>query len=372
MDEEEGRITTHERSRLIINNPVMDPPTKKTADLKLVLMISSVVVSFVLLCLASNNTMGLFLSNSSTFYSLNPTSASQLPPVEQDDLIHDEYYELRKALKAAATKENTVILTTLNEAWAKPNSTFDLFLESFRNGNNTARLLNHLLVIAVDEKAHLRCQALVPHCYLFKSNRSTEMANEAWFMTPIYLEMMWRRQAFLQTILALGYNFVFTDTDIMWFRDPFPHFDPNVDFQTSCDQFNGNPYDLNNYPNNGFNFVRSNNRTIEFYKYWVSSRWTYPGVHEQDVFNKIKHDPYTKKIGLTFRFLDTDYFGGFCSPSKDFNKVCTMHANCCVGLDWKITDLKIILQDWKRYLSSPTNQTMSFHWRAPYKCPKLF
>jgi len=157
----------------------------------------------------------------------------------------------------------------------------------------------------------------------------------------------------------------------MWFRDPFPYFNPTVDFQTSCDGFNGNPFDLNNYQNNGFNFVRSNNRTIEFYKFWVSSRQTYPTLHEQDVFNKIKQDPYTKEIGLTFRFLDTDYFGGFCSPSKDFNKVCTMHANCCVGLDWKITDLKIILEDWKRYLSSPANQTMSSHWRAPYKCPKM-
>ena len=40
------------------------------------------------------------------------------------------------------------------------------------------------------------------------------------------------------------------------------------------------------------------------------------------------------------RFFDTLYFGGFCQPSKDFNQVCTMHANCCVGLDNKVNDLK--------------------------------
>ena len=107
-------------------------------------------------------------------------------------------------------EENTVILTTLNGAWAEPNNIFDLFLESFRIGINTTRLLNHVLVIAVDHKAYLRCQALVPHCYFFMSNHSTKMAREAGFMSPIYLEMMWDRLAFLQTILTLGYNFVFT------------------------------------------------------------------------------------------------------------------------------------------------------------------
>jgi len=125
--------------------------------------------------------------------------------------VHDEsYYELRKALKAAATEDKTVILTTLNDARIEPKNVFDIFLESFRVGNNTARLLNHLLVIAVDDKAYLRCQALVRHCYFFKSNNSNELALEAKFMTPIYLKMMWERLDFLRIILTLGYNFVFT------------------------------------------------------------------------------------------------------------------------------------------------------------------
>lgn len=103
-----------------------------------------------------------------------------------------------------------MILTTLNEAWTKPDSLFDLFLKSFRTGNNTAPLLNHLVVIAVDEKAYLRCQKLVTHCYFHKTKQSSEMAHEARFMSPIYMDMMWERLAFLQTILSLGYNFLFT------------------------------------------------------------------------------------------------------------------------------------------------------------------
>lgn len=283
--------------------------------------------------------------------------------------VKENHYELKKVLEAAATKEKTVIITTLNDAWAEPNSVFDLFLESMRNGNNTAELVNHLMVVAVDQKAYIRCQKLVRHCYFFKTKKSSKMANEARFMSPIYMEMMWERLAFLQTILSLGYNFVFTDTDVMWFRNPFPNFRHDADFQTSCDHFNGREFDISNTPNNGFLFVRSNNRTIKFYKFWVSSRHTYPRLHEQDVFNRIKGSDFVRKLGVKLRFMDTNYFGGFCERSKDFNKVCTMHANCCVGLDNKIGDLKIILQDWKTYFSSSNHTTpQPTKWRAPKLC----
>ncbi|KAJ8442712.1 hypothetical protein Cgig2_001805 [Carnegiea gigantea] len=255
--------------KILTNKMMNNPPAKTTKALesKKVVMFSAVAVYFLVLHLASHFYFGQF----SRF-----SSRSDLP---YHDFVHDQYYELRKALKAAATKENTVILTTLNRAWAEPNNVFDLFLESFRIGINTTRLLNHVLVIAVDDKAYLRCQALVPHCYLFNSNHSTQMAHEAGFMimSPIYLEMMWDRLAFLQTILTLGYNFVFT------------------------------------------------------------------------------------KIGLKIRFLDTDYFGGFCTPSKDFNKVCTMHAYCCFKLHQKIPDLNTILEEWKSYVNTSltTNQIIN-------------
>ncbi|XP_074277338.1 uncharacterized protein At4g15970-like [Silene latifolia] len=280
-----------------------------------------------------------------------------------------KYNELNKVLKFAATKDRTVILTTLNEAWAAPNSVLDLFLESFRIGNNTTWLLNHLLVIALDDKAYARCQiaSLVSHCYFLQTNRSSELAGPANFMTPNYLDLLWKRLAFLQNVLELGYNFIFTDADVMWFRDPFPYFTIDSDLQTSCDQFNGKESDLKNHPNNGFIFVRSNNRSIEFYKIWVSSRKLYPGLHEQDVFNKIK-DGVIPKVGLKVRFISTEVFGGFCSPSRDFSKVCTMHANCCVGLDRKIQDLNTTLEDWKHYFYTNHTISHSSHWRVPKQC----
>ncbi|KAL7260118.1 hypothetical protein ACSBR1_005891 [Camellia fascicularis] len=204
------------------------------------------------------------------------------------------------------------------------------------------------------------------------ADNSTAMSStpEAYFMTPDYLKMMWRRIDFLRSVLEMGYNFVFTDADIMWFRDPFPQFYWDADFQIACDQFLGSSYDLENRPNGGFSFVRSNNRSIEFYKFWHSSREVYPGYHDQDVLNIIKHDAFLIDIELKMRFLNTANFGGFCEPSKDLNQVCTMHANCCVGVGNKVHDLKVMLEDWKQYMSlSPSLKRSSISsWRVPQNC----
>lgn len=157
------------------------------------------------------------------------------------------------------------------------------------------------------------------------------------------------------------------DNDIMWLRDPFLQFYPDAEFQIACDYFLGNSYDVNNAPNGGFNYVKSNNRTIQFYKYWYNSRLTYPGLHDQDVFNSIKYDRITD-IGLQLRFLDTAYFGGFCQPSRDLRLVCTMHSNCCVGVENKVHDLTILLEDWRKFLTlDPTNQTTA-SWNVPQDC----
>ncbi|GAB4842762.1 hypothetical protein Ancab_012737 [Ancistrocladus abbreviatus] len=277
--------------------------------------------------------------------------------------------ELSSILRRASTQSRTVILTTINEAWVAPNSTFDLFVKSFEIGNNTSWLLKHLVLIAVDEKAYNRCLAMQHHCYFLKVEGS-DLADELKYMSSSYVEVMWRRTGLFHKVLEFGYNFIFTDADIMWFRDPFQHFYAQADIQFACDQFNGDSSNVNNHINAGFQYAVSNNRTLQFYKFWYESRKKHLGKNEQDVFNIIKHDPFVKEIGLKMRFLDTEYFSGFCQPSKDLNKVCTMHANCCIGLGNKIHDLNMVLEDWKRYmLQSPSqNASNSSPWTGPHNC----
>lgn len=106
-------------------------------------------------------------------------------------------------------EDGTIILTTLNDAWAEPDSLLDLFLKSFHIGNGTQRLLKHLVIVTLDQKAYSRCVSLHPHCYELET-QGTNFSSEAYFMTSDYLKMMWRRIEFLISVLEMGYSFVFT------------------------------------------------------------------------------------------------------------------------------------------------------------------
>ncbi|CAA7057383.1 unnamed protein product [Microthlaspi erraticum] len=278
---------------------------------------------------------------------------------------------LGRILREAATEDKTVIITTLNRAWSVPNSTFDLFLESFSIGKGTKPLLRHLVVACLDPEAYSRCLEVHPRlCYFMKTEM--DFSDQKVFMTPDFLKMMWRRTELLTTLLKLGYNFIFTDIDVMWFRDPFPRLSKDFDFQFSCDRFSGNDSDIGNEANSGFIFVQANQRTIDFYNYWYASRLRFPDQNDQGVLNEIKHDRYTAEIGLKMRFLDTKYFGGFCERGRHLDRVCTMHANCCVGLENKNHDLRQVLVDWRNYLSEAKtyDDGKNVTWRPPENCMK--
>ncbi|OWM62690.1 hypothetical protein CDL15_Pgr019984 [Punica granatum] len=313
---------------------------------------------------------GLAVSCLLLFNSTNPLKffpTSYYSSIGAGSPVGRKVRSLDVVLKSAAMEDNrTVILTTLNDAWAEPDSVFDLFLESFRVGNGTRRLLDHLIVVALDKKAYDRCLAVHHHCFAL-TTKGMDFSSEAEFMSTDYLEMMWRRIDFLRVVLKKGYDFVFTDTDIMWLRSPFPHFYSDADFQIACDYYRFSAADKRNSPNGGFTYVRSNNRTVEFYKFWYESRKSFPGQHDQDVLNKIKSHNFLHYIGLQMRFLDTAYIGGFCQLSRDLNRVCTMHANCCVGLDNKIHDLSALLDDWRKYMASGTGG-----WSVPKACRGSF
>ncbi|KAK4756137.1 hypothetical protein SAY87_006264 [Trapa incisa] len=272
-------------------------------------------------------------------------------------------HDLGKVLRAAAMEDGqTVILTNLNEAWAEPGSLLDLFLEAFRVGNGTLELLDHLVLVALDKKAFDRCRAVHRHCFNLPT-KEMNFSGEAHFMSAGYLELVWRKIQFLGEVLERGYSFLFTDTDIMWLRSPFPHLYPDADLQFSCDNYRFGPVDRRNRLNSGFTYVRSSNRTVEFFKFWYGSRRSFPGLHDQDALQRIMSGQRVSNMGLQIRFLDTVYFSGFCQLSRDLSRICTVHANCCVGLDNKIRDLSIVLDDWRKYMAAGSGG-----WSVPKDC----
>ncbi|XP_025800102.1 uncharacterized protein At4g15970-like isoform X2 [Panicum hallii] len=289
------------------------------------------------------------------------TSTKQQEQQSQDDLAD--------LLRRAATADKTVLMTAINEAWAAPGSFLDLFLESFRHGEGTADLPRHLLIVAMDGKAFRRCLAVHPFCYWFRV-AGMDFAGEQKYMKGDYLEMMWRRNRLQQRVLELGYSFLFTDVDILWFRPPFPRLPAGAQVVMSSDFFVGDPSSPGNYPNGGLLYVQSSPAAVAFYEHWQASRARFPGKHEQYVFDMIVKEGVPASIGAAVRFLDTAVFGGFCQHGKDLGRVATMHANCCVGLENKLFDLRNVLQDWKAYRArvAAGGDARGFSWRVPGRC----
>ncbi|XP_039138873.1 uncharacterized protein At4g15970-like [Dioscorea cayenensis subsp. rotundata] len=259
--------------------------------------------------------------------------------------------------------DNTVIVTTVNGAWPETEAMLKLFAESLRIGDGTEHLLRHLLVVAMDLRALAMCKSLhvFDHCLYLESvlirNRDLRK-NRIMMLEKIHL---------LSSVLDLGYSFIFTDLDVLWLRNPLRQFSPSAHLSISSDYYNGNPWDMNNLANTGFFYAKSNAFTIEFYKYWYMSRALYPGLSDNTLFNKIKMSAYVQELGIQINHLDTDYFGGFCQQSEDVRKVITVHANCCAGLEDKLHDLRVVVEDWRKYKNGSV-EIGGFKWRVPLNC----
>ncbi|CAI9099461.1 OLC1v1036288C2 [Oldenlandia corymbosa var. corymbosa] len=296
-----------------------------------------------------------------------PTSPASSPPAEET-----EEAKLEQMLKKAATKSKTVVVTAVNAAWAEPGSLFDLLLVSLKNGNGTRKYIKHLVVIALDQPSYNRCSKIHPHCFALKTDGIDFSAHEAVYMKPDYLKLVWRKIDCMYSVLKLGYNAIFTDADVVWFRDPFLHFFDDADMQSSTDISKG----VNVRPNTGFYYVKSNTRTIRFFEFWLRSRYTYGIKHDQQVFEILRVDPFVLgEIGIKIRLLDTAFYGGKCEPSKDLNLVCTMHANCCVGLRSKLKLLRKLLKEWKKYmalLNKAKRTKTQYTWPFPVNYRQLY
>ncbi|KDP28887.1 hypothetical protein JCGZ_14658 [Jatropha curcas] len=291
--------------------------------------------------------------------------------------------ELEMALQKASMPNKTVIIAVLNKAYVEPSvksetTMLDLFLESFWYGEDTRSLLDHLLVVAVDQTAYDRCKFKRLNCYKLET-QGVDFTGEKLFMSQDFIKMMWRRTLLLLDVLKHGYNFIFTDSDVMWLRNPFPKLSNNqsIDLQISTDWFNGDPLSERNFINTGFYYVRSNNKTIALFDAWYSRKDNSTGKKEQDVLLDLVREGALRKLGINARFLDTVFFSGFCADSKDITAVSTVHANCCRSISAKVLDLRSVLRDWMRFKAdqsrikknhNDTNPTLSFRWSGHFGC----
>jgi hypothetical protein len=100
------------------------------------------------------------------------------------------------------------------------------------------------------------------------------------YLDPIFIDMMWYKSFSLWLLLHLGYDVLFQDVDLVWFRDPFSEFKriENV-YKSSFEQGSVNPQGPDGffsddgqrslryapfYANSGFFYLKSNPRMIHF------------------------------------------------------------------------------------------------------------
>jgi hypothetical protein len=111
-------------------------------------------------------------------------------------------------LKKASMPNKTVILTPLNHAWVTAGM-IDIYFESFREGENIQELVNHIVIVAIDKLAYDSCTQIHPHCFMLRTN-GVDFSGEKVYMSEDYLKMTWRKIKFLQNVLEMGYNFIFS------------------------------------------------------------------------------------------------------------------------------------------------------------------
>jgi len=156
----------------------------------------------------------------------------------------------------------------------------------------------------------------------------------------------------------------------MWLRDPFRHINLYADVTMSCDRFSGEPESLKNSPNTGFYYVKSTERTVAMVRYWRAARPRFPPHHDQKILDNIKSE-LVGELGVRIAFLVTALFGTFCEFRDGIDGgVCTMHANCCIGLDNKVRELRGVVAAWKNYTALPPaeKEAGKASWPYPTRC----
>ncbi|XP_058741665.1 uncharacterized protein At1g28695-like [Vicia villosa] len=284
-----------------------------------------------------------------------------------------EKQELIQVLKKAAMEDRTVILTMVDESHARPGSMLEVFLQSFEYGHGTRRFLNHLVIITMDQQAFRYCRLLHQHCIHPATFQPYFSARRPSVTSPDHTVLFsWRRNHVLIQVIELGYNIIFTETDVLWLKSPLVNFHPQYELSISCNFVNVGEGAFS-VQEGGIFFMKANYVTPGFLQDWKLTKILHPNstVDESMCATLELHKDLVDINGVRVHRIDTNHFGGFCQTYNDMlEDAYTIHANCCYDLESKVHDLKIVLDDWIRFRNrvSKSNATEKIALRWPQKC----
>ena len=86
---------------------------------------------------------------------------------------------LEAALSEASMENKTVVIAIVNKAYVEGDKPMlDLFLDSLWLGEDTRKLVDHLLLVAVDETSFERCKFLRLHFYRLQMDDGVDSNGE--------------------------------------------------------------------------------------------------------------------------------------------------------------------------------------------------
>ena len=205
--------------------------------------------------------------------------------------------------------EKTVVLTGCNHGFLNHLQNFKCFMD---------RLGMKFLVVALDRKTHdyLRLNTTMESIYMNTASSAGISEESASFRSAQFNLITARKKEAVHDVLTLGYDVLFSDTDVALVRDPFKYLLwENVDYVHSLNQicdtvdhwsFRGSPKEEGN---TGFYYVKSNQRTIKLWQTAYEAVPHYPGLDDQAVFWRIirqSTDPPVVPIGTCKHYTDQE------------------------------------------------------------------
>ncbi|KAK7311358.1 hypothetical protein RJT34_09447 [Clitoria ternatea] len=331
----------------------------------LYLPLTAFLIFILLICFVRHHHHGSLQKGVREVIDLKPRSINRL----QEEFI--------RVLRRTTMPDRTVILTMVDETLASPGSLLEILLQSFKNGEGTQRLLNHLMIITMDPQAFEYCSSLHPHCIhpsTFPRSFATKtQSNNA---TPNYNIFTWTRNDVLLEVLRFGYSIIFTDADVLWLRSPLINFNPISEISISCGW--GSDGQKNYLHDGGVFYLKANAISFEFFKHWKLAKVLYPNSNygeESMCVTILRRQDIVKMYGFRIQPVNTTSFGGFCQLNKDMLKTAyTIRANCCDDLTSKVHDLRNVLEDWIHFRNrnsvsgDDSSDKMVLRW--PQKCSR--
>jgi hypothetical protein len=180
----------------------------------------------------------------------------------------------------------TVIITGCNHGFINHLHNFKCFMD---------RLDMKFLVVALDRKTHDYLKNTTMESIYMDTESTAGISGEsATFRSAQFNLITARKKEAVHDVLELGYDVLFSDTDVALVRDPFSYLLwDHVDYVHSlnhiCEKQDHWTFwgSMREEGNTGFYYVKSNRRTIRLWKTAYEAVPHHPGLDDQAVFWKV-------------------------------------------------------------------------------------